>query len=108
VEDPSNVKRDRGADYMKCYAANFSTTDLTAEVGYPDHEAFVDLYNANAAAQTAVLVDKRGTSHTIIVPPGQHYPVEIPVATLHTDSHADISAKVYWWACLGHTINPAP
>jgi hypothetical protein len=80
---------------------------LTTQSGCPDHEPqLVDLYNSSTSAATARYTDFNGTSHADLVPPGQHYPVEIPVTTLLATSDSTISAKCYWWAADRSTQNP--
>jgi hypothetical protein len=79
---------------------------LTTRSGCPDHAAqLVDLYNSAATAATARYTDYDGNAQEDIVPPGQHYPVEVPVAILLNTSDATISAKCYWWQAEGSVEN---
>jgi hypothetical protein len=108
VQNPCDVPRDRCADHELNLTANYSTTDLTAVVGYPNHAAqLVVFYNANTSVESVVYVDVRGRTQTKPIPPGQHYPVETGVASLDSTSGANISADCYWWSALGHEINEA-
>ncbi len=90
------------------FAANFATTDLTAQVGKP---AFapqqVDFTNAGSAAQNAVYTMQDGTVVTKVIPPGATYPAEGPIDTITDTSGADVSAVAHWWHANGIPFNAA-
>lgn len=105
----ANIRLDKPAAYTLPVAEAYSDTDLTAQVGYPDHAAqVVDFHNSDTDPQTASWVDENGVALTRAIPGGGSYTPLSPVATLDGDgSGANISALCYWWPILGHSINEA-
>jgi hypothetical protein len=102
--------RKGAASHKRTYTTSdlASNIDLTTRPLCPDHAAqLVDFYNSSTSAATARYTDYDGVAQADIVPPGQHYPVEIPIATLLATSDDTISAKVYWWLAPGGTQNSA-
>lgn len=105
MSDPAQADRSRAADHAKSFAAGFSSTDLTAISGLPTHAAqLVDVFNAGAATENAVVVTARGVTLTVPLAAGERYPIEVPIITLSV-SGADVSAVAYWWMQAGDTLN---
>jgi hypothetical protein len=92
----------------------YSTSDLASDVNLttrplcPNHAAqLVDFFNSATSAAVARYTDLDGNAQADNVGAGQHYPVEIPVASILATSDDTISAKVYWWQAPGSDTNPA-
>jgi hypothetical protein len=105
AEYVASVRLDRPADASESFAAGFSSTDLTARSGCPNHAAqVVDFHNASTSTQNAVYVTHRGKTVTVPLAAGQRYSSPCPVSTLSA-SGANVSAVAHWWLAPGASYN---
>jgi hypothetical protein len=99
AKNVSPPRGSRGPTSGESFAANFSTTDLTARSGMP---AFapqrVVFRNNGTATQNAVYTLQSGTVKTVPIAPGGGIHVEdSPVDTITDTSGADVSCETSYW-----------
>ena len=76
-------------------SSDFSFTDATV-FGFAAQ--VVRLHNANAASQSAGLVDEKGNPVTVVLGPGESYHVYSPITSVDSsECGSDISALAYYW-----------